>query len=90
MAAAGVDNTQGISGFFGIPVNLLYCRLSGIFKIYMDDAAHSTGQLIHQPAGLTEKGVLGKLSDFGNFHVINRSPVIEVVQNIADHHGKGR
>ena len=58
--------------------------MGGILEVDGDNAAHGAGSLIHQTAGLAEEHILGKLTDLGNFDLIQQLHIVAVVLAAQD------
>ncbi len=90
MTAAGIHNTQGVSCRSKVIVYLLNFWFSGICKINMYNAAYSTCQLIHQPAGLAEEGIFRILGNFCDFRIFYCPIIIQIIEDVSYHYGKRR
>ena len=89
VAAAGVYNAQIIAAGGEIKGHRADGRGIGIGEIDGDKAAHRTGGLVHQAAGLAEEDVFGILADLGNLHGGKGGSGEEIVEHRTHGHLKG-
>ena len=84
MAALGVGDAHGQLVLGQVDGRLAHDGVCRILEVDGDDAADSTGGLVHQAAGLVEEDVLGILADLGDLDLGEFLHVVIVVLSAQD------
>ena len=84
MAALGVGDAHGQLVLGQVDGRLAHDGVCRILEVDGDDAADSTGGLVHQAAGLVEEDVLGILADLGDLDLGEFLHVVIVVLAAQD------
>ena len=81
VAGPAVDDAQGVAQGVQIRLDLPQGGGGGVLEVDGDNAAGGAGELVHQPAGLAEVGVLRVLADLGQLGGGQRPAAEEVVED---------